>query len=217
MIVRYWMTADPITTCPETLVVDAHSVFVREKVRRLPVLVGERMVGILSKSDLYRFVSPDRASDSLTGELESRVATRTVEDVMTRDPATCGPNDPLEEVGETMRRLKVGALPVVQGDRLIGIITESDTLAALAAVAQAGTDSTRLSLRLPVDRSARQDVFAQMVDLARQADVEIRTLLSHLAPDGKYQIITLRVHGEGCQSFTKSLIANDFQVMLVQD
>lgn len=217
MIVRYWMTPSPHAVAPDADIVDAHALMHRHDVRRLPVVDGDKLVGIICQSDLYCLIPPGVAAASITGELEARLEGRTVRELMTASPATCGPNDPMEEVGERMRSEKVGALPVLDRGAVVGIITESDVLAALAAVARAGTSAVRLSLRLSSSRKERLDVFSRIANLARDHDVEILTLLTHKLADSNSQIVTLRVRGTGYSEFLAELTTGDFQLMLVQD
>jgi len=87
----------------------------QHRIRRLPVICGQTVCGIVTLSDLYRFVKPYALttvilSDAVADELHRH----TVAEVMTRSPLTCQPNTPLEEVGELMRRRRVGALQVGQ-------------------------------------------------------------------------------------------------------
>ena len=90
---------------------------------------------------LYPYIGPrglDRAE--LLADDATRLREIRVDAVMKKDPITCNRNTSIEEIGAMMRREKIGAIPVVEKDELVGIITESDILGALANIARMGTD-----------------------------------------------------------------------------
>lgn len=99
------------------------------RIRHTPVLEdeGDEVVGILSQRDLFRGALAralgygERAQHKVLGMLF-------VKDVMTCDPITVAPERPLAEAAQLMLDKKIGCLPVVQGGRLVGILTESDFL-----------------------------------------------------------------------------------------
>lgn len=99
------------------------------RIRHTPVLddEGEEVVGILSQRDLFRGALAralgygQRAQQKVLGMLS-------VKDVMTCDPITVAPDLPLAEAARIMLDKKIGCLPVVEGGRLVGILTESDFL-----------------------------------------------------------------------------------------
>lgn len=99
------------------------------RIRHTPVLddEGQRVVGILSQRDLFRGALAralgygQHAQQKVLGMLY-------VKDVMTCDPLTVAPGLPLSEAARIMLDKKIGCLPVVEDDRLVGILTESDFL-----------------------------------------------------------------------------------------
>jgi CBS domain-containing protein len=102
------------------------------RIRHLPVLDDdEQVVGIVSQRDLFRGALARalgygaHAQQKLLGQL-------LVKEVMTNDPVTIGPDAPLAEAARTMLERKIGALLVVDGGRLVGILTESDFLKRFA-------------------------------------------------------------------------------------
>jgi len=101
-----------------------------ERIRHLPVLdVDGELVGILSQRDLFRGALArnlgygEHAQNKLMSQL-------VVKEVMTNDPITIAPDAPLAEAAKKMLEHKIGCLPVVEEGRLVGILTESDFLAA---------------------------------------------------------------------------------------
>jgi acetoin utilization protein AcuB len=132
--VRDWMTAHPYTCTPETTLADANDILDERNFRRLPVVdeVGD-LIGMLSRSDL-RSASPSSITSLSLFEVNYMWAKLTVSDVMTVEVATITPQDSMRQAGELMLAHKVSALPVVEGQRLVGILTETDMLRFLVSL-----------------------------------------------------------------------------------
>ena len=113
MYVREYMTPDPVTIGSDDALATAWELMRSKKLRRLPVLDDGVLVGILSEYDLC---------GSKAQNLD-RVAVRTA---MTPEPFTVSPNDTMEHAVAMTRRHHIGALPVVDHGRLVGIITVKD-------------------------------------------------------------------------------------------
>ena len=131
MRVREWMTPVPITVAPATPVSEARELMQRKRIRHLLVMAGERLVGIITDRDI-RLVLPSPASSLSVWEIHYLLAKMTVEQVMTRSVITIAPDRPVVEAVRVMLELKIGALPVTEGLRVVGIITETDLLRAFA-------------------------------------------------------------------------------------
>jgi CBS domain-containing protein len=125
MFVRDWMSKNPVTIqCGDSLL-HAKALMQRYRIRRLPVLDGTRLVGILTDRDL-RDNTPSHCTTLDVHELHSLIDKITVGDAMTRGPITVTPDTPIEEAARLMLTHKVGGFPVVEGGRVAGVITESD-------------------------------------------------------------------------------------------
>jgi CBS domain-containing protein len=131
------MTPDPKTIGPEDNLLTALEALHRYHIRRLPVMLGERLVGIVAEGDLKR-ASPSTLSDSQ--EEYTRVMEQTpVSRIMVAQVLTTTEDAPIVDAARTLADTKFGALPVLRGDRLVGIVTDSDLLRFLAeAILQAG-------------------------------------------------------------------------------
>lgn len=128
--VRAWMSQDVETIDPRTSVGIAEQMMRRRGVRRLPVIGGERLVGIVTLGDL-REARPSPATSLSRWEIASLRSRVEVRHVMSRDVITIGPEDTVLEAAETMLQRKIGGLPVLDEGRLVGIITESDIFRVL--------------------------------------------------------------------------------------
>lgn len=125
LIVRNWMTADPVTVTPKTTLPDAHDLMKRRRIRRLPVVEDGKLVGIVTLGDV-REASPSDATTLSIYELNYLLSRLTIEKIMTKNPLTVTSATPIREAAGMMLLHKVSGLPVVENDRLVGIITESD-------------------------------------------------------------------------------------------
>lgn len=125
-IVKEWMTSPVISVKALTPISDAHQIMKEKNIRRLPVVQGDTLVGIITIGDV-REASPSDATTLSIWELNYLWAQLTVEKVMTRNVMTVNPETPILDAAQTMLEKKVSGLPVVDGkNKLIGVITESD-------------------------------------------------------------------------------------------
>ncbi len=128
--VRDWMTPNPITIDPRTTLPEAHKLMKECHIRRLPVVDRGKLVGILTLGDI-REASPSDATSLSIFELNYLLARLSVEKLMTRDPITIAPGATIREAAQLMLEHKIGGLPVVESEKLVGIITESDIFRVL--------------------------------------------------------------------------------------
>lgn len=140
LLVRNWMSKNVISITPRTTLPEAHELMKQKKIRRLPVLDNDRLVGIVTLGDVREAGASDASSLSIY-ELNYLLSRLTIDKIMTRDPITIAPDAPLYEAADLMLRHKIGCLPVMEGGHLAGLITESDIFKALvyeAKLANAG-------------------------------------------------------------------------------
>lgn len=126
MHVRDWMTSPAITLAAATRAVDALELMAVKKIRRVPVLQGSVLVGIVTQAELQAVLGPDEHS-------QRRIGT-TLGDIMTREVLTVRPDDRLESAARLMLDRGVSGLPVVDGGGVVGVITESDIFEAFTRV-----------------------------------------------------------------------------------
>jgi acetoin utilization protein AcuB len=133
MRVHALMTAHPITVPPTTSVVEARALMTARQIRHLLVTADDRLVGIVTDRDI-RLNLPSPATSLSVWEMNHLLAKLTVEQVMTRSVVTIDPIRDVRDAARIMVERKIGALPVVADDRLVGILTETDLLHAFVTL-----------------------------------------------------------------------------------
>src|SRR5512143_1401953 len=123
--VRDWMTPKPVTISPKSRLPQARALMLEKRIRRLLVVEDGRLLGIVTRGDI-REAQPSDATRLTLYELNYETTTIPVEKIMTRDPIKVSPDAPITEAARLMLEYKVGGLPVCDGGKLVGIITDSD-------------------------------------------------------------------------------------------
>ena len=129
MNVRGLMTTSPITVGPETPVLDARQLMIDKRFRHVLIADGPKLLGIVTDRDI-RLNLPSPATSLSVWEINYLLARLTVASVMTKSLVTVSPRQDTREAALLMLDHKIGALPVVDGGLLVGIITETDLLRA---------------------------------------------------------------------------------------
>ena len=129
MNVRGLMTTNPITVGPETPVLDARQLMIDKRFRHVLIAEGPKLLGIVTDRDI-RLNLPSPATSLSVWEINYLLARLTVASVMTKSLVTVSPRQDTRDAARLMLDHKIGALPVVDGGQLVGIITETDLLRA---------------------------------------------------------------------------------------
>ena len=189
MLVKHRMTADPVSVAPDDTLADALRLTREHRVRHLPVVRDGVLAGIVSDRDLRSAMpSPLEVEDAARA---ARVAGTPVSGIMTAEVITAGPHDSVEDAAKLLCRHRIGALPVVDAHgRLLGMITETDVLAAFAEVLSAGGASSRLELSL----SDRPGELASVLRiLSEQLHLNITGLMVLPKPEGGRKTVIVHV------------------------
>ena len=125
--VRDWMSKPPMAVPEDTLIRQAVAHMQRVDVRHLLVMDGPVLTGILSSRDLRRLVTRDLDSPLLAGPVRS---------IMSEGPVSVAPDTPLVAAARLLLEQRIGALPVREGEQVVGILTVPDALEALLAIAE---------------------------------------------------------------------------------
>jgi len=144
LLVRDSMSREIVTLSPDETAATALAVCRERRIRHLPVLQAGKLVGIVSDRDL-------RSSTPALGDLSRAAALQEilVQDVMASEVVTALPDDPIEQAANAMRERRIGCLPVLEGDELVGIVTASDVMGALVYLVGAHEPGSRMEVAVP--------------------------------------------------------------------
>lgn len=130
--VEDWMSTPALTVEPTATLSAAQRLMTGHGVRRLPVVDDGRLVGIVSQGDL-REAQPSMATTLSVFEWRALLDKVPVSECMTADPICVRPDEPVQHAAQLMLTARVSGLPVVAGDSVVGVITESDLFRLLIA------------------------------------------------------------------------------------
>jgi acetoin utilization protein AcuB len=128
-VVRDYMTPDPVTLEPEDNLMRVLELMRQLGVRHVPVVLAGELVGLVTEGDVKR-AEPSTLSDTQDHFIQV-METTPVSRVMIHEPLTVTADTPLLKAAETLYATKYGSMPVVEGGKCIGILTDNDLLHAL--------------------------------------------------------------------------------------
>ena len=165
MLVGNRMTQRPVTVTESASLDQALELMHSESVRRLPVLDKHgHLVGIVSELDLIK-ASPSPATSLSMYELPYLLSKIKMRDIMTKDVVTVTEDTPLEEAALVMAENKIGGLPVMRGDKLVGIITETDLFKIFLEVLGARVEGARVSLLVPEEKGMLAKIAGKVAEM----------------------------------------------------
>jgi acetoin utilization protein AcuB len=205
MYIRNYMTSNPYTVSPDATIADAMELMRTKKIGRVPVVKNGKLVGIITKGKLLE-VSPSPATTLSIFEINYLLSKTKVESIMTKDVVTVAPGDLLEEAAVKMREFDISGLPVVEGGKLVGIITETDVFDAFIEIMGFKDQGSRISVDIEEDKPG---ILAKVAGIIAGFDINI----SHLALFRNEIII--RVNALKTEEVVKSLESNGIKVLSV--
>lgn len=207
MFVKLRMTAHPFTVTPQTTLPEAMALMEAKGVRHLPVVSEGRVVGVLAPGDIAA-AGPSRATTLSAHELNYLLAKLKVAKVMTRDPVTISPDALLEEAAVLLRDQKVEMLPVVDGDQLVGVITESAILDAFIEILGFRDPGTRLT----VDATDAPGVLSRLGSITAKHHANIQHLAVYRG-EGDRSIVVVGLNTLNTGEIEADLAAEGFVVL----
>jgi acetoin utilization protein AcuB len=204
------MTTDLITATPDTPLVNARDLLREHNIKQLPVVDDQgKLVGILTDRDIKQaWASP--ATTLSIYELTYVLQKLTVESVMVTDPITVSPDATIERAARIMHQRKIGSLPVVENDKLVGIITSTDLMEVLLD----GLGIKEESGRLVVLVKDRIGVLADVCGILKEANVSILSMVTlplHMYP-GIFELV-MRVNFPDRETAVDSLSQAGYRVI----
>lgn len=150
MFVKDYMTRHPVMIDPTMSIVEAQGIMSETRVRHLPVVEGgKRLVGLITRERMR--IPPTELASLNVWEITRFLSNLTAKDLMIKrkNVITINPGATLEKAATIMVEQRIGCLPVLEEDIVIGIITEIDMLIQLAALLGGGVPGVRATVRMP--------------------------------------------------------------------
>jgi acetoin utilization protein AcuB len=206
MFVKRWMTQNVITVKKGSTLKEAASLMWHYRIRHLPVLEGNKVVGMLDDRALL-YIDP-RNLDSDIFQIQPMLEKIVVEDVMNRKVPVVSPDTNFEAVVTIMINKKVSAIPVIESGKLVGIICEDDLFRAFAEITGLKEQGLRFSLKM----KASSYPMLRISEILEKFHEEILGVLTYKSLEDPEDIrITFQVKPEGAPDILRFLESNGYQ------
>ncbi|AEH44642.1 CBS domain containing protein [Thermodesulfatator indicus DSM 15286] len=174
MLVKEWMTEDPITIDENASIMKAVQIMKEHSMRRLPVVKAGKLVGIITDRDI-REATPSRATTLDIHELYYLLSEIRVKDVMTPNPIAISPDVTVEYAAVVMLENCISGLPIVdEENHVLGIITQTDIFKVLIHITGIYYGPWQVAFLLP----AKPGLISELVQNIRTWGARIVTVLS---------------------------------------
>ncbi|MFN7034750.1 MAG: CBS domain-containing protein [Bellilinea sp.] len=201
MLVGERMSTPVLTIEPDVPVQDALARMRKDKVRRYPVVDKRgKLIGIVTNTDLMN-AQPSEATTLSVWEINYLLSKITVERVMTKQVIVTQEDCPIEEAARIMADNKIGGLPVMRGESLVGIITETDLFNILLEMLGARKSGVRLTVELLDQPGKLHELSGAIYNLGGNI-VGLGTMLGERA---ETQNVTVKVNGVKLEDLKKAV------------
>ncbi len=213
MLVKDRMTHTPITILPETTHKQASELMREHKIHHLPVVDRQgNLVGIVVNEDLL-MTQPSPATTLSIYEIHSLLSRLQVKEIMTHPVHTVRGDYPLEEAARLMLTYDVGCLPVMEQDRLVGIITDTDIFQTFAALLGGGEEGARFTVRM----ADRPGMLAKVAQAIADAGGNIIAATTWHGRDDNLGYITIKERGANFAQLQRALVSLGVEVADVRE
>ncbi len=208
MRIRDLMSTNVATITEDTSIHDAKKIMDAHKIRRLPVMRKDKLVGLVTKHTLLE-ASPSPATSLSIHELHYLLTKMTVKDIMVKKPYTISPDMPPEEALQLGQEMGYGAFPVVEGGRLVGMVTESDIVRLMTRVLGVREKGKRIDIKGSKN-------FGDMKRIMEILDEHKIILLSMMTLPPEHEdddwLVVLRLKSEDAEPIARELTSSGFTV-----
>lgn len=187
MFVKDRMSPDPICGSPEMAITDAQELMQTKGFNHLPIIdENKTLVGLLTRSSV-RSALPSDVSGFSHLEISYTLSKIKVKSVMVKDVLTIEPNTPIEDAASLMAEKKIGCLPVMSQNVLVGIITDEDIFKAMTSLLGA----RKPGIRITVQQSDQSGLIARMTTAIAEAGGNLAVCVGYNPVDRPDQWISM--------------------------
>lgn len=189
MLVKNVMTKNPVTISPECSVTEARALMNKNNIGKLPVVDKNfKLVGMVTKNDLAKS-APSQATTLDMYEISYLLSKLTVEKIMVRDVVTVPDTEVVENAAKVMLEKGIGCVPVMSGDLVVGILTESDLFSLFTEMFGA----TRSGVRVVFSLDDKPGQLAKIVDEIAKKNGNLVSLVTRELKDSSLRRVTMKV------------------------
>jgi acetoin utilization protein AcuB len=207
MYVQQFMTSQVITVSPNESILNAMNIMKTKRINRLPVLNSGKLVGIVTDGDL-RAASPSPVTSLSKFEMNELLSKVSIKDVAVKKVVTCTPDTLIEDAALLMREHKIGALPVMEGEKMVGIITQNNILDAFLDVMGVRSPGKRIVVEVRDELG----VINEVSSVIRSFETDMTSLAVYHLPNRKVQILC-HLDGERSEEAVDALIEKGFNII----
>jgi acetoin utilization protein AcuB len=202
MLVQDIMTKKVVAIDPEMPIIDVNKLMEQRNIRHFPILEKSQLIGIVSDRDI-RVVGSEHPK-----ALKGVTLKDAVRRIMKSPVLTTHPLDPVEEAAKVLREHKIGAMPVVSDDELVGIVTGIDFLEAMVKM----TGVYGATTRLEVEVDNRPGALASVLDSIAKKKVNVSSVMTTRSDPDAVNFV-LRVNTIDGRGLAEGLRKEGFQIL----
>lgn len=212
MLVGKIMTPDVVTVTPNTSHREAFETLKRHEISQVPVLDKGKLVGIVSEADLLS-TQPSPATTLSIHEIYALLEKLKVRQFMAHPVYTIAEDCPVEVAARIMLDHQLGCLPIMRGDELVGIVSETDIFKVFVLALGAGHEGLRFTLRM----ASVPGTLAQVTEAVHKAGGNIISLVTWEPGDAKEGEFTIKETGADQDQLKQALDAINAEVLDVRE
>lgn len=206
MFVSDWMTRKVFTVEPDDYLDDAMLIMRERQIKHLPVVKDGKLKGIVSDRDIKEF-SPSKATALDIYELHYLLAKTRIRELMKTGVITTKPDAPVEEAAMILLDRAIGCLPVMEGERVAGIISDRDIYRALVDITGVRHGGNRICLTI----EDRPGSIKEVADIIRKHNFRLQGILtSYEGVKEGYRKVVIRTRGTGEYNNLKTELESTF-------
>jgi len=210
MRIRDVMSTNVVAVDEKTSIHDARKIMDAHKIRRLPVMKRDKLVGLITERMLLE-ASPSPATDLSIHELHYLLAKMTVKEIMVKKPYTISPDMPPEDAMQLGQEMGYGGFPVMENKRLVGVVTESDIVRLMTRV----LGVTKKGKRITIKASTAFGNMQKIMGILDANKAVLLSLMSLKEPNEEEWLIVLRLDSDDAEPIAKELTSAGFNVTYV--
>ncbi|MDH4265024.1 MAG: CBS and ACT domain-containing protein [Deltaproteobacteria bacterium] len=207
MLVRKKMQKDLVTIAKNERMTIAKKILQEKNIRHLPVVDGKKLVGLVTNMDIRKAEASPATSLEIR-ELHYLLDKLTVEEIMTRNVITIGPDISVEEATTLLHDNKIGCLPVVEDGNLVGILTENDVMEILIEVMGMKEKGSRIEV-LAEDKPG---ALADITRIIKEHNVNIISVVTDASNEPDKRLVVFKLKTFYFEPIKKALEAAGFPV-----